>query len=103
MEAYITNTSPCSGNLGGPQPTPFLFCKFYILRQMLETCASMTFPGFQRLMEWCQSYFTKMSLKACRRGTGVLQYPWFRICRKFETPFYPTFPDVHNIWSTFPP
>jgi len=30
---------------------------------MLETCASMTFPDFQRLMEWCQSYFAKMSLK----------------------------------------
>jgi len=27
---------------------------------MLETCASMTFPDFQRRMEWCQSYFTKM-------------------------------------------
>jgi len=44
---------------------------------MLETCASMTFPDFQRLMVWCQSYFTKMSLKACRGGTGVLQNPWF--------------------------
>jgi len=31
---------------------------------MLETCASMTFPDFQRQMEWCQSCLTKMPLKA---------------------------------------
>jgi len=31
---------------------------------MLETCASMTFPDIQKQMEWCQSYFTKMSQKA---------------------------------------
>jgi len=31
---------------------------------MLETCASMTFPDFQKQMERCQSYFTKTSLKA---------------------------------------
>ena len=24
----------------------------------------MTFPDFQRQMEWCQSYFTKVTLKA---------------------------------------
>jgi len=26
---------------------------------MLETCVSLTFPDFQRQMEWCESYFTK--------------------------------------------
>jgi len=31
---------------------------------MLEINVSMTFPDFQRQMEWCQSYFRKMSLKA---------------------------------------
>ena len=54
----------CSGNPGRTDPNPFFFCRFYELRQMLETCASMTFPDFQRLMEWCQSYFANMSLKA---------------------------------------
>jgi len=36
----------------------------------------MTFPDFQRLMEWYQSFFTKMSLKACRGDIGVLHHPW---------------------------
>jgi len=27
----------------------------------------MTLPNFQRQMEWCQSYFTKMSMKAYRK------------------------------------
>jgi len=31
---------------------------------MLETFASMTFPDFQGQIEWCQSYFAKISLKA---------------------------------------
>jgi len=31
---------------------------------MLENCASMAFPNFQRLMEWYWNYFAKMSLKA---------------------------------------
>jgi len=31
---------------------------------MLETCASATFPDFQRQIERWQSDFTKMSLKA---------------------------------------
>jgi len=47
---------------------------------MLETCASMTFPDFQRLMEWCQNYFAKMSLKAC---IGV--------------PYHPCLPDMYQI------
>jgi len=29
----------------------------------LENCAFMIFPDFQRLLEWCQSYFTNMFLK----------------------------------------
>ena len=39
----------------------------YILRKMLETCASTTLPDFQRQMEWCQIYFTKMSLNPIYR------------------------------------
>jgi len=39
---------------------------------MLEICASMTFPDFQGQMEWCRSYFTKMSLKAYIYKIGVL-------------------------------
>jgi len=35
----------------------------------------MTFPDFQRQMEWCQSYFTKISLKAYIWTIGVLYYP----------------------------
>ena len=31
---------------------------------MLETRASMIFPDFKRQVKWCQSYFTKMFLKA---------------------------------------
>jgi len=42
----------------------FIFCWFYTLGIMLETCVSMTFPDFQRQVEWCRSYFTKISLKA---------------------------------------
>jgi len=37
---------------------------------MLETCASMTFPDFQRQTEWCQSYFTKISWKHIYRKYG---------------------------------
>jgi len=36
----------------------------------------MTFPAFDRQVEWCQSYFTKMSLKAYIWKIGVLYYPW---------------------------
>ena len=36
----------------------------------------MTFPNFQRRMEWCQNYFAKMSLKAYIGGIGVLYHPW---------------------------
>ena len=51
--------NPAQVTSAGPEP-PFFFVNFI----MLETCASMTFPDFQRLIEWCQSYFNKMSLKA---------------------------------------
>jgi len=44
---------------------------------MLETCAALTFPEFQRQIEWCQNYFTKMSLKAYIPKIGVLYYPGF--------------------------
>jgi len=43
---------------------------------MLETCTSMTFPGFQRLVEWCQNYFAKMTLKAYIGGIRVPYHPW---------------------------
>jgi len=67
----------------GPDPHPFFFCKLYILKQMLETCASMTFPDFQRLMEWCQIFFAKMRLKAYIGGRGV--------------PYHPLLPDMYQI------
>jgi len=51
---------------------------------MLETYASMNFPDFQRLMEWCQNYFTKMYLKAY---IGVPYHPWL--------------PDMYQISDTF--
>jgi len=55
--------NPAQITRAGPT-RPLSFFVDFILRQMLETCVSMTFPDFQRLMEWCQSYFAKMSLKA---------------------------------------
>ena len=55
---------PCSGILRGPLPRGLLFDRFHILIKMLEACVSMPFPDFQRQVEWCQRYFTKMSLKA---------------------------------------
>jgi len=50
---------------------------------MLETCASMTFPDFQRQMEWCQSYFTTMSLKAYAKDIWVLYYYGYLMCNNF--------------------
>jgi len=47
---------------------------------MLETYVSMTFPDFQKQMEWCQSYFTNMSLNAYQQ--------------KFVRLYHPGFPDV---------
>ena len=45
---------PCSDIMGGPLPGALSFVNFiYILGKMLETCAPMTFPDFQRQMEWC--------------------------------------------------
>jgi len=61
---------PCSGNQGGG-PTPRLD---FIYTEKI--CGSMTFPDFQRQMEWCQSYFTKMSLKAHIQDVWVQCYPW---------------------------
>ena len=50
--------------------------------EMLET-RSMTFPDFQRLMEWCWNYFAKLSLKAY---IGV--------------PCHPLLPDMYQISDT---
>jgi len=52
---------------------------------MLETCASMTFPDFQRLMEWCQSYFANMSLKVPIGVYGYHTTHVYLICIKFTT------------------
>ena len=65
---------PCSGILGGPQPRGLFFVDITYLE-------SMTFPDFQRQMEWCQSYFTKMSLKAYIQKIWALYYPgcWYHL------------------------
>jgi len=36
----------------------------------------MKFLYFQRLLEWCQNYFEKMSLKAYIEGIGLPYHPW---------------------------
>ena len=65
---------PCSGILGGPQPRGLFFVDITYLE-------SMTFPDFQRQMELCQSYFTKMSLKAYIQKIWALYYPgcWYHL------------------------
>jgi len=50
---------------------------------MLETCVH---PAFQRQVEWCQSYFTKMSLKAYIKKYGYDTTRGFLICNKFWAP-----------------
>jgi len=45
----------------------------------------MTFPDFQRLMEWCQSYFANMSLKAPIGVYGYHTTHVYLICIKFTT------------------
>jgi len=45
----------------------------------------MTFPDFQRLMEWCQSYFANMSLKAYMVVYGCHTTHVYLICIKFST------------------
>jgi len=82
---YDSELQPCSGNLGRTDQTPFFFYRFYILRQMLETCAPMTFPDFQKLMEWCQSYFAKISLKAYMGVYGYHTTHGYLICIKFSS------------------
>ena len=76
----------CSGNLGGPTQG-ILFCWFYILRKILETCVSMTFPDFQRRVEWCQSYFRKMFPKAFRK-LGYYATQGYLMCNNFCAPYY---------------
>jgi len=34
----------------------------------------MTFPDFQRQIEWCQSYITNISLKAYKSKIGIIYY-----------------------------
>ena len=41
-----------------------LFLLILYTWKIFETCVSMAFPDFQRQVEWCQSYFRKMYLKA---------------------------------------
>jgi len=48
--AKYSCSKPCSGILDSAPPWVFFLCWFYVLRKMLETCASMTFPDFQRQM-----------------------------------------------------
>ena len=55
---------PSSGILDGLLLRGVFLCWFHILKKMLETCVSVTFPDFQRQMERWQRYFTKTSLKA---------------------------------------
>ena len=40
-------------------PEAFSFVNFTILKTMLETCAFMTVPDFQRQIEWCQVILQK--------------------------------------------
>jgi len=47
----------------------------------------MTFPDFQGLMEWYQSYFAKMSLKAYIGGIGHHTTHGYLICIRFRTPY----------------
>jgi len=35
----------------------------------------MTFPDFQRQVEWCRSYFAKVSLKGYIQKIGILYFP----------------------------
>jgi len=66
----------------------FVFCWFHILRKMLETCVAMNFPDLKRQMEWCQSYFTKISLKSCKQKIGALYYLGYLMCSKFCASYY---------------
>jgi len=50
---------------------------------MLETCIPMTFPDFLKYMEWRQSYFTKMSLKAYKQKIGCYTTQRYLMCSKF--------------------
>jgi len=52
---------------------------------MLDTSGSMTFTDFQRRMEWCQSYFTKISMKAHDTMYGYYTTEGYLICRQFWT------------------
>jgi len=52
---------------------------------MLETCASMTFTDFQRLMEYCQNHIAKMSLKAYMGVYGYHTTHGYLISIKFTT------------------
>ena len=56
-----------------------LLCWFYILRKTLETCASMTFPDFRRLIEWCQLFYRTVpeSLYIGYMGTILPMVPWY--------------------------
>ena len=45
----------------------------------------MIFLDFQRLMEWCRSYFAKMSLKAYTGVYGYHTTHGYLICIKFTT------------------
>ena len=72
-EVVLKSANPAQVVRVAHHPWAFLFCWYYILRKILETCASMTFSYFQRQSGWCQNYFAKMSLKAY---IGVPYHPW---------------------------
>ena len=47
----------------------------------------MTFPDFQRLLEWFQNYFAKMSLNANIGDIGYHTTRGYLTCIKFLTPY----------------
>jgi len=65
-----------------------LFCWFYILKQCQKPVFSWL-PDYQGQVEWCQSYFTKMSLKAyIYRKPGYYTAQAYLMCKKFWVPYY---------------
>jgi len=56
-----------------------------MLAKMLETCSSMTFPNFQREMEWCQSILQKCPWKPIQEIYGYCSTHGHLMFSKFRT------------------
>jgi len=107
----VFDNSPLLRYPGWTTTQKLFLCWFHILRKMLETCASMTFPyylddNYQREMEWSRAISQKYPRKPIHRNCGCCTTHGYLMCSKFWTPYslnisMQNWPPISYTWRVF--